>query len=73
MSHLAARFRTAELNDQAERSIAQALREANAQALPHPNRHLPGDPWKLRGIPVVGVYGGIGGAIPGTRPESVRL
>ena len=27
-----------------------------------------GDPFALRGIPVVGVKGGIGGAIPGTRP-----
>jgi hypothetical protein len=29
-----------------------------------------GDPWALRGIPVVGVKGGVGGAIPGTKPES---
>ena len=27
-----------------------------------------GDPVKLRGIPAVGVKGGLGGAIPGTRP-----
>ena len=27
-----------------------------------------GDPHALRGIPVVGVKGGVGGAIPGTRP-----
>jgi len=33
---------------------------------------LPGDPNKLRGIPVVGVYGGAGGHIPGTRPDAVR-
>jgi len=28
----------------------------------------PGDPWLLRGIPVVGVHGGVGGAQRGTRP-----
>jgi hypothetical protein len=46
---------------------------------PHPNnaQHgLPGDPWRLRGIPIVGVHGGIGGAIngsrPGTRLDNVR-
>jgi len=33
----------------------------------HPHR-LPGDPWKLRGIPVVGVHGGVGGAIRGSKP-----
>jgi hypothetical protein len=27
-----------------------------------------GDPYALRGVPVVGVKGGIGGAIPGTKP-----
>ena len=27
-----------------------------------------GDPRALRGVPVVGVPGGMGGAIPGTRP-----
>lgn len=33
---------------------------------------LPGDPNKLRGIPVVGVYGGVGGHIPGSRPDVIR-
>lgn len=31
-------------------------------------RHTPGDAARLRGIPVVGVDGGYGGAIKGTRP-----
>jgi hypothetical protein len=37
----------------------------------HPNDPrgaLPGDPAALRGLPVVGVRGGYGGAIRGTRP-----
>lgn len=29
---------------------------------------LAGDSWRLRGIPVVGVKGGVGGASPGTKP-----
>jgi hypothetical protein len=39
----------------------------------HPNhpRPLPGDPIRLRGIPVL-VEGGIGGAITGTRPDTIR-
>lgn len=31
-----------------------------------------GDPWRLRGIPVVGARG-VGGAIPGSRPESTVM
>lgn len=39
---------------------------------PHPNnpRALPGDPQRLRGIPVIGH--GIGGTSPGTNPAAVR-
>lgn len=31
--------------------------------------YRPGDPAQLRGLPVVGVYGGLGGAIRGSRPH----
>lgn len=65
---LASWARRRELDAQAEQAVAKAVREANADAPPHPNRALPGDPWRLRGIPVVGVRGGLGGAIMGTRP-----
>ncbi|MDQ3672700.1 MAG: hypothetical protein M3364_09750 [Actinomycetota bacterium] len=39
-------------------------------ALPLGSGHqrAPGDPHKLRGIPVVGVRGGLGGAVSGSRP-----
>lgn len=35
-----------------------------------PSATIPGDAWRLRGIPVVGVKGGVGGAIPGTKPHA---
>jgi hypothetical protein len=30
---------------------------------------LPGDAHKARGVPIVGFHGGVGGHIPGTRPD----
>lgn len=48
------------------REVDGRLPERQAQAA------LPGDPWQLRGVPVVGVYGGVGGAINGTRPDAIR-
>lgn len=50
-----------------EQHIARISLATDAPIQPAGHR-TPGDPWKLRGIPVVGVHGGIGGAIPGTRP-----
>lgn len=44
--------------------------EVDAQPESFATMRLPGDPWKLRGIPVC-VRAGVGGASPGTRPESV--
>lgn len=35
-----------------------------------PSRYGLGDARQLRGIPAVGVKGGLGGAIPGTRPDA---
>lgn len=56
-----------------ERRVARVVLEAGVEAEPHPNGYkLPGDPWALRGIPAVGVRGGVGGAIPGTLPHNVR-
>lgn len=56
-----------------ERRVAKAVLEGAAEATPHPNSFkLPGDPWALRGIPAVGVRGGVGGAIPGTLPHAIR-
>lgn len=53
-----------------------ALKRAHVEVVAQPEAfvtmRLPGDPNKLRGIPVVGVLGGAGGHIPGTRPDAVR-
>lgn len=68
MTPVASWYRRQQLNAQAEQAISRAIREAGADTPPHPNAHQPGDAAKLRGIPVVGVQGGYGGHIPGTRP-----
>jgi hypothetical protein len=57
-------------NEYLERQVVRIALEVGAD-LPdrdHPVGALPGDPWLLRGIPAVGVRGGVGGAITGTRP-----
>lgn len=54
--------------------VARALLEsAPAERARGPvGRHTPGDARQLRGIPVVGVVGGVGGAISGTKPGMGR-
>lgn len=54
--------------------VAQiALETGNTLPTPTTTTSLPGDTDALRGIPVVGVHGGRGGAIPGTRPtDAIR-
>jgi len=64
----------------ARRHAQEAQRVARARAKialevgtvdAHPNEarsKFPGDPAALRGLPVVGVRGGFGGAIRGSRP-----
>jgi hypothetical protein len=65
-----------------ERSQAQALHRVlgdlstdEIQRLSHTRRHRPptpaGDAHRLRGIPAVS-KDGLGGAIPGTRPDTLR-
>jgi hypothetical protein len=55
----------------------QALKQLKAEVDDQPEAlvtmRLPGDPNKLRGIPVIGVFGGAGGHIPGTRPDHRQL
>lgn len=71
--HLASWLRQRTLNAAAELQVAKVVFESGGQAPEHPNsRVLPGDPWLLRGIPVVGVRGGVGGAVPGSLPHSIR-
>lgn len=58
--------RLAELDATLHRNVEQA-RSAQRDITPD-GRRAAGDEAALRGIPVVGVRGGKGGAIPGTRP-----
>jgi hypothetical protein len=63
-------------DDQHHQAVDKAIREAinettRAQELSLANMRLPGDPWTLRGIPAVGGRGSIGGAIQGTRPDTL--
>ena len=70
MSQLASWYRRAELHAEAERTIARVVLQAGHDAPPSKHTWTPGDAALLRGIPVVGVHGGIGGAIPGSKPHS---
>lgn len=54
-------------------ALKQIRAEVDAQPEQFVEMRLPGDPNKLRGIPVVGVYGGAGGHIPGTRPDHLSI
>lgn len=52
-----------------ERALAWAAADSgNGMPDRNPKAKLPGDPFALRGIPVVGVHGGAGGAMRDTRP-----
>lgn len=55
-----------------ERQQARIALEVGDDIEPRVGTVLPGDPFLLRGIPLVGVHGGLGGAIAGTRPDSMR-
>lgn len=56
------------LSDKIQKKLEREVYQQTAQTT-GPNRPA-GDPHALRGIPVVGVKGGIGGAIPGSKPDS---
>jgi hypothetical protein len=73
VSQLHSRHRRAELEREHAAIVAKALKD-------NPDRHLdetrngsraklPGDPWALRGVPIVGPNG-VGGAIGGTQGYS---
>ncbi|HEX6944952.1 MAG TPA: hypothetical protein VIR59_13410 [Gaiellaceae bacterium] len=75
MNVLASRFRQREIEAEMLRKVAAIVLEVGAEApAPRPlTSQLPLDPWRLRGVPVVGRRGAIGGAIRGTRPgDSLR-
>lgn len=69
MSQILPRFYQARVDIAALKRIKA---DVDAQPEAVATMRLPGDPSKLRGIPVVGVQGGLGGHIPGSRPDSIR-
>lgn len=74
MGRLLPRFDRREQDAEDARKLARILLETGASlpAPPTSTARAPGDPHKLRGLPAVGVRGGLGGAIAGTRPGSSR-
>lgn len=68
MNILASRFRQREIETELARKVARIVLEVGAEAPKPATGSLPLDPWRLRGVPVVGRRGAIGGAIRGTRP-----
>lgn len=64
---LATWARKQELDQQAERNVARAVRESGTDAPAHPNTGSIHDPKRMRGIPCL-THHGLGGHIPGTRP-----
>lgn len=74
MSRLLPRFDRRQQEAEDARKLARILLETGA-ALPTPatsSSSAAGDPHKLRGLPAVGVRGGLGGAIAGTKPGVSR-
>jgi hypothetical protein len=55
------------------RADIKALKQLRAEVDDQPEAfatmRLPGDAHKARGVPIVGFHGGVGGHIPGTRPD----
>lgn len=74
MNRLLSKFRKAEMDREHEAMIAKAVLEAcDPEPVVTSGPALkPGDRKRLRGIPVVGTPGGLGGAIAGTRPDQLR-
>jgi len=72
VSRLYAAIRRAQLHKEHARMVEVALREAEASGTaPRIDpRTAPADERRLRGIPVIG---GVGGHIPGTRPDTMRI
>ena len=72
MSKLYAAIQRAKLEKEHGRMVDAALREAEAAGTsPRMDpRGAPADERRLRGIPVIG---GVGGHIPGTRPDQCRV
>lgn len=67
---LLVRFRQSAAMDEILRHAGHVLTTQNDAELKVSPGWLPADARALRGIPVVGVHGGIGSAIPGTKPHA---
>jgi hypothetical protein len=65
---LASKFRQREIEAEMMRKVAAIVIEVGAEAPRPVTSQPPLDPWRLRGVPVVGRRGTIGGAIRGSRP-----
>jgi hypothetical protein len=72
VSRLLARYRQLDLDAQAATKVRAAVEAGEDDPGPNP-RARANDPNRLRGIPVVGVKGGRGGAIPGSQPGAALL
>ena len=72
MSKLFAAVQRAKLHQQHAALVETALRESSDAGIsPKMDpRGAPADERRLRGIPVIG---GVGGHIPGTRPDQMRI
>lgn len=68
MNILASRFRKRAMETEMLRKVAAIVLEVGAEAPRANSTALPGDQRRLRGIPVLGGRGSLGGAIAGTRP-----
>jgi hypothetical protein len=66
---LASRFRQREIEAELERKVAAIVLEVGAEAPKPMTASLPLDPWRLRGVPVVGRRGAIGGSVRGSQPD----
>ena len=71
MSRMRAKVQRAAAQREVDRAVARALLEAGPGERPRetPRSRLDEEYALLRGIPVVGVQGGKGGAIVGTKPD----
>lgn len=68
MNILASRYRQREIEAEMMRKVAAIVLEVGAEAPRPVTMQYPLDTWRLRGVPVVGRRGAIGGAVRGTRP-----
>lgn len=71
--HLLSRYRQLEVRAEINRHVARTVLSDPSQDHPLRPGAIPGDARALRGIPAVGVKGGLGGAILGTRPDRTPL